>query len=405
MVRWIAASTIAFAIVSKNGSQPFALLLLLAVLPALWISPDPRYRVSKVWLWMLLLPLLASVPLFITSGTGEALAAGARYFAAAIVMIALARFELDLRLLLRAASLGGILAILFNLDQLGEMRVDWGVGFLDSGYISVMLLCLALAQFHLDKGRLVWRLFAAVGIACLVVAVMKTGTRGAWPAMILVFSLEFFLLELSRNRKILLGIAGAILLATAMLSMPSVHDRIVLTFDEVEAYYKDNNHATSMGYRLDFWHIAIKCFAESPIWGVSYQRRSKIMAEFIENNPESKTIGTDGRSSSHNEMLDALAKRGILGGIAALLLYLIPMRFFIRHSGSSHSRTTRHLAFAGSGLVLTMVICGITEAPMMNVRVGTSYCFLLVLLYHLIRRQESAGQPALSGNRTPVSAR
>lgn len=409
VVRWLAAALAAFAVVLPNGSQPAAALLLLLVLPAFFVGRARTLTTSRLWLLMLLTPVVTSIPLFVTSGTGEALEAGSRYFAAAIVFLALSRFELDHRLLLRAASLGGILAILFNLHQLGEMRVNWGVGFLDSGYISVMLLSLAFAQFHLDRGRTAWRIFSVVGIVCLVIAVMKTGTRGAWPAMIFVFLLQFVLLEISRKRKILLAVTGSVVLAAAVLYMPSVKQRISLTLYEFQSYYQENNRATSMGYRLDFWSIAINCFAESPVWGVSYQRRSELMAQYIEANPESRTIGTDGRSSSHNEMLDALAKRGVLGGLAVLLLYLVPLRFFIRHVGSGQSSTVRYLALSGGGLVTTMIICGITEAPLMNFRVGTSYAFLIVFLYHLIRRAsdstglESGSNPSRVGAKSKSS--
>ena len=333
---------------------------------------------------MLVAPLLASIPLFVASGTGEALAAGARYFVAALVLLSLSRIRLDPLLLLRSASAAGILAVAFNLHQLDAMRVNWGVGFLDSGYVSVMLLSLALAQFHLDRGNTGWRIFAILGVVCLTFAVVKTGTRGAWPAMIGVFALQFAILNISRGRKILIAGFGVVLLGLMAVNVPSVKNRIDLTVYEVKSYYQDNNRTSSVGFRLDLWHVALEGFIENPIWGVSYQRRSQIMDDFRKKHPDSASIGNDGRSSAHNEILNALSKRGVIGAIAVLLLYLVPIRFFIKHFRYGDVGVISQLGLAGVGLSLTMIICGITEAPLMNVRVGTTYGFMLIFLYHTI---------------------
>lgn len=384
LVPWIAASVVAISLVSPNGSQPAALLLFLVTLPLIFAGHREPLKVSKLWLFMLVMPLLASIPLFITSGTGEALAAGARYFVAALVLLAISRIKLDSILLLRAASAAGILAVVFNLHQLGEMRVNWGVGFLDSGYVSVLLLCLALAQFHMDKGNQKWRIFAVLGILCLILAAVKTGTRGAWPALIIVFAMQFAILNVPRGRKILIAGVGAALLGIMIVTVPTVKNRIDLTVYEVKSYYQDNNRASSVGFRLDLWHVALESFIESPVWGVSFQRRSQIMDNFMKRHPDSASIGNDGRSSAHNEILNALSKRGILGAIAILLLYLVPLRFFIRTMRYEDVGPVSHLALGGVGLSITMIICGITEAPLMNVRVSTTYGFMLIFLYHLI---------------------
>jgi UDP-glucose:(heptosyl)LPS alpha-1,3-glucosyltransferase len=108
------------------------------------------------------------------------------------------------------------------------------------------------------------------------------------------------------------------------------------------------------------------------------------MEEYIDQHPASASIGVDGRSSSHNEIMDAVSKRGLLGVLAILLLYLIPLAFFVNVVRNTRDPTVQHLGLAGGGLVLTMILCGITEAPVMNVRVGTTYAFLLIFLYRAL---------------------
>ena len=393
-IPWLASALVGLALVSPDGGQPVALLLFLLLLPLLLAGYWRPVSVSREWLLTLLLPLATAIPLFIGSGTGEALDGPSRYFVAALVLLALMHLPLDHRYLLRAASLGGIAAIVWNFSSLGDPRVNWGPGYLDSGYIGVLMLSLSLAQFHIDRGDRKWRLVAIVGTVCLVVAVMKTGTRGAWPAMMLVFALQFVLVDIPRRLKLMMALGVIGVLGAATWLVPTVRDRIELTAFEVVSYYQENNRASSVGYRLDFWDIALTCFRESPLWGVSYPRRGEIMEAYIEEHPASASMGVDGRSSSHNEIMDALAKRGLLGVLSILLLYLVPLGFFVNVVRNARDPTVAHLGIAGGGLVLTMILCGMTEAPVMNVRVGTTYAFLLIFLYRVLappRSHRSAG--------------
>ncbi len=394
---WLAALLVASALASSDGAQPAAAVILLLLLPLLVAGYWRPCRVSPAWRLTLLLPLLSAIPLFIGSGTGEALDGPSRSFIALLVLLVLMHLPLDRNLILRSASLGGIIAVLANLPDLGEPRVNWGPGYLDSGYIGVLLLSLCFAHFHVERGHRLWRLVAIAGAACLLFAIMKTGTRGAWPAMFCILLLQLVGAGIRRRHTLLLALAGAVLLGMSAWLLPTVRDRIELTVFEIGSYYQENNRASSVGYRLDFWDIALTCFRESPLWGVSYPRRAEIIQSYVDDHPASASIGIDGRSSSHNEIMDALAKRGLLGAVAVLLLYLVPLRYFVGVVRRARDPTLRHLGIAGAGLVLSMIICGVTEAPLMNVRVGTTFVFLLIFLYRLI-------EPAMAAEADPAAA-
>lgn len=389
------------ALISNDGGQPVAALLFLLSLPLLFIRWNPKsnrdngqVKIGKDWMVTLFLPIIVSIPLFVYSGTGEALAAGARFLLAGITLIALMRVKLNPVMFLRAASASGMLTILLNVDQFEHMRVDWGAGYLGSAYIGSILMCLSFAQFYVDVKRPMWRLFALIGIACLCVIIVKTGSRGAWPAILLLFILQFTLLNISRLRKVLIAILGIVIVGSAVFAIPSVKQRVDLTMHELETYYENGNRASSMGYRLDFWRIAMNSFRESPLTGVSYQRRAEQMEEYVKNFPQSYSIGNDGRSSAHNEMLNAMAKRGLLGVIAILLLYLVPLRYFVAQIRRMPDTLNKQLAIAGGSCILVMIVCGLTEAPLMNVRVGTTFGFILICLYRMqlqINLQSASG--------------
>ncbi len=393
---------IVIAILSKHGSQPAALLLFLLVLPGCFHATLRYLGGLKLWLFMLIFPLIASLPLLVASGTGEATAAPARYVVAAICLIGLSRFRLCSSLIFRAASVGAILPLLFYLDQFSQPRADWGVGKLQSGYLAVVLLSLSLSQIFIDRHKSAWRILGIIGSLCAITLVVKTGTRGAWPAIIVVCYLHFSMIPLSAARKTACLIFGVSILVLSALFVPPVNDRIEHTAQEIKSYYNDDNHASSIGARLDLWQIAIESFAESPLWGVSYGRHNEKIKDFIERNPDIKRLKLDGkgdgRGSAHNEILDALSKRGLLGLIAILLLYFVPLRFFLFHLKNKDCDELRYVSMGAIGVIATMIICGFTEAPLMNVRVATTYGFLMVFLYHLVIRLTN---PTQSHDRSP----
>ncbi len=387
---FLACALVLTALVSDDGGQPVAAVMFLLSLPLFFIrQQDPAVgrKVSADWVFAFAFPILVSIPLFLSSGTGEALAGGARYLLAMITLFALTRVKLQPVWFLRAASGSGMLAIILNIGQLHLLRVDWGAGFLGSAYIGVLLLGLSVVQLRADSSRPFWRLFGLVGIVCLIIVTVKTGSRGVWPAILLIFFIHFMSLNISTWKKVLTACLAVVLVVTAVVSTPSVKQRIDLTIHEIETYYEKGNHASSMGYRLDFWRIAMLCFREGPLFGVSYQRRSELMEEYVEDYPQSHSLGNDGRSSAHNEILNAMAKRGVFGVIAVLLLYLVPLRYFCRRYHRANDPQSRNLALAGASCVLAILVCGLTEAPLMNVRVGTTFAFLMVVIYRLLQQE------------------
>ena len=392
---------IALSIVNDDGGQPPALLLLVLLIPLAFQNGFFREQQRKRWIFALLCPVVVSIPLFIGSQTGEALDAPARYFAAAVCLTALSGYVIKIEWVMRSASVGLILTLLLKFALLSQDRVDWGIGVLESGYLGAVLLSMSISHFFIDKGKLFWRIVAVAGIVCGFIVVVKTGSRGTWPAIAFICFLHFMMLPLSLAKKIVLSLLGVSILVLSAFYVPSINNRVNLSIEEARGYIYENNHATSLGYRLDFWQIAIRSFVESPIWGVSYDRRSEIMDEFMAEHPASIHIGNDGRSSSHNEVLNALSKKGLLGLASILLLYIIPLQFFIRQLKRGKGWKANRVATAGIGVVATMIICGLSEAPLMNVRVATTYSFVLIFLFHALHNLDKPASPAKNNTSLP----
>jgi O-antigen ligase len=83
---------------------------------------------------------------------------------------------------------------------------------------------------------------------------------------------------------------------------------------------------------------------------------------------------------AHNEFIDAFAKRGILGVIVLLTLYLIPLRLFARHF-SEPDLTKRSIAVAGVLLPVTYIDFGLTQVFLSHNSGVMMYAFLLAILW------------------------
>ncbi|MBZ5486437.1 ligase, partial [Halomonas aquamarina] len=83
---------------------------------------------------------------------------------------------------------------------------------------------------------------------------------------------------------------------------------------------------------------------------------------------------------AHNEFIDAFAKRGVLGLLVLLALYLIPMRLFANQL-QAQNLATRALATAGVLLPVTYIDFGLSQAFLTHNSGVMMYAFLLVVLW------------------------
>ncbi|HID81952.1 MAG TPA: O-antigen ligase family protein [Chromatiales bacterium] len=386
IVQALIGLVVLLALVGPAGSQLPALLLFIVCLPLFLYKSETSFAGSRWWLITMIFPLLASLPLSISSQSGEALDAPSRYLVAAAVFLALRHFNIDAKIIFRAASLAPIVAVALNIHQIDTPRLDFGVGIMESAYLSVLLFSLSLRAVFIETKQL-WRILAILGIVCAVLIVVISGTRGAWLALIVVLGVNLFTLPVSLRTKTMLVVLASFFLVILVQSSPMVKLRIADAVSETEQYTTGEPRLTSVGVRLDLWRMSWQSFLKSPLWGLSYEERSRVMENYKKENPAS-AIGVDGRSSSHNEVLNALSKKGLLGFTAIFLLYAVPFYFFWRGMRSSNNFVVNNLSVAGVSIVVAMAVSGLTEAPLMHVRASTSYIFLLVFLYYAVLSSE-----------------
>ncbi len=355
-----------------------------------------RWFVPRDWLLAFLFVVLAALPMALSSDSMRPVDAPLRYSLLLLLMAVLPAFVLHANAFLRAISASTIIAVVLVsvfgfydevLHQAGdEIRINFGLGVLDSAFAAVFYIPFMVAQIYRDRSKPLWVTLGVVGIVAALYISVMTGTRGTWLALIVVPLLSIVLVP---QRNLRLAISTSVTIAALLFASYFVSDMVRERVDAVawnlEAYDTDEelDEENSLGLRLDLWEAALITFSRHPIDGASYQQRAEIKQELIDSGEISHYVDVDGKRSAHNEILNAMSMKGVLGLLAILLLYWVPGRFFRQQAFGAVSGGDISLPAASVIAIAMVVLCGFSEALLMSGRFSILYSFTLVVMYAL----------------------
>lgn len=278
----------------------------------------------------------------------------------------------------------------------GVWRAQGHTYVIQFGNLSMLLgvLCLAglgwaAAQ---NRHRSAWIIFLGLGAFFGILGSLFSGSRGGW------IGIPFILLVLyrgyGRNLPVLAkGLVAAVIVLGAslvyLLPQTGVEARLHEAFDDISRYVSGESRASSVGARFEMWKGATQLILDKPLtgWGDNgYQQGMRTLAEEGEIDEVVLQFG-----HAHNEFIDAFAKRGIVGLVALLALYLIPMKLFAR---DIHARNLefRSLAIAGVLLPVAYIDFGLSQVFLAHNSGVMMYAFWLAVLwgtYSVMRRENT----------------
>ena len=198
-----------------------------------------------------------------------------------------------------------------------------------------------------DRYNLRLRLLAALGFSVLLLAIIMSGTRGAWLAIVVAVVLVY----LPRlNRRQLASLAIVILLSTAIMSqIPVVTDFI---------RYRTEDAISSGGAgRTAIWLVGLQTVIDHPVIGVGFRNfEAALTLERFERSPFNLGLYRPFTSmSAHNIYLQILAELGIIG------FFLFGLWLFVLLSTPA-SHPEHRLVFI---ILIAMLVAGITN-PQLN---------------------------------------
>lgn len=224
--------------------------------------------------------------------------------------------------------------------------------------MGVLCLVRALVGAHLGWVNLVLWMGFFSGLAASV----WSQTRGGWLALVFIFI--WILANATRSwslikRRMTFGGFCLLLLVPVLQPKGVVQSRMEIATTEIRAYVETGKQDTSVGARLAIWTLAWSDVAKEPWMGHGDKGWIALRDSAIE----------DGRLSTfsssfthlHNEYLNVLFKRGLLGLALYLGMFMVPMLFFFRPYLHHAAFEVRSLAMAGMVIPMMYLDFGLTQ--------------------------------------------
>ncbi len=251
----------------------------------------------------------------------------------------------------------------------GRSRAD-GFGTVDAiqfGNLSLLLgfFCLAglgwVLGNHWRSGKKAGCALLLLGALCGVLGSFLSGSRGGWLSFPLMLGVLYLGYGRHLSRRWLIGFAAFFLIAPMVVyATPQlgVQERVQRIFSSYQEFAEEGDPTNSVGARLEMWRGASILIPERPLvgWGkTGYMQARDILIEEGTIHPYLENF-----DHVHNDVLDAWLKRGLLGLITLLALYLVPLCLFARHLRSQDIQL-RALAIAGTALPIAYIGFGLTQ--------------------------------------------
>ena len=274
---------------------------------------------------------------------------------------------------------------------LEEYRATGYTNTIQFGNISMLfgLLCLAgLGWAAVQPHARRWLAFLLVGALFGVLGSLLSGTRGGWiglPFIFLVLYRAYGNLFSAKLRLCLVTIILALAIVVYAVPQTGIQSRVNEGITDVKMYISGQEKATSLGARFEMWQGALTLIAEKPLTGWGWDGYAIGMQALVD---KGEVIQFAADNHAHNEYLDNFARRGILGFLTLLALYLIPLRLFARRLKSDNLEL-RALATAGAILPVAFMDFGLSQVFFGHNSGVMVYPFWLAVLWGTLRAYES----------------
>ncbi|WP_447955892.1 O-antigen ligase family protein [Vreelandella sp. EE7] len=265
---------------------------------------------------------------------------------------------------------------------LGVERAGGFLHVIQFGNLSMLMgvLCFAGLGFaFMQRHRSLWISLLLIAALLGMLGSLLSGSRGGWIGLPFVGFVLYrgYGRQLSLQVK-LVAVTLMLTLAVTVYALPQtgVHQRVHTGIEDVTQFMGGGERNTSLGLRFEMWRGAGQLIAERPLLGWGEKGYTQAMIELS----QSGVIipGATDFDHAHNDFIDAAAKRGVVGLLVLLALYIIPLKLFA--SGLNHpDLEVRSLAVAGSLLPVAYIDFGLSQTFLAHNSGAMFYAFWLAL--------------------------
>lgn len=356
----------ALCITIKSGYSYAPAVLLLISLPL--IIKRETYsalsRDSKLQLMVIIMYVLVQIiSILLDGGRAKDFDRPSRVLMGAVVFILCLRYPPRFSWLMVGVSTGaigaGIRAIFDRFISGQDRAFHLQMNAIQGGNISLTLGLLSLCglMWAIRKSCHCYTFFFAIATIMGIVGSILSKTRGGW---VLVPVILFIIYQIYRDwfsRRLKLSVLAifSLLIIFCLTPQSTIPQRFEEIGQDIRLYSAGGKKDTSTGHRFELWKSALASFVQKPLFGWG-NHGVKVSRDQQYNNGSLSKETYEFNSHAHNQYLDEMAKRGLIGLTALLALFLFPLHLFrksVKESENPESRT-----FAACGVVLVLSIMG-----------------------------------------------
>jgi O-antigen ligase len=255
---------------------------------------------------------------------------------------------------------------------------------------DVVLMLMVLAVFCRPRGRWIWVVPALVA-GC--VSIVLTGSRGVWPALLCLLVVVAMGARWRDGRTRLLILAGvAAIGATVVLTVPMLTDQMRIgELKRDMQRYEVGDVDSSAGARLERLHVAYDTFLEHPLTGVGVGHFDDAMKRLPVCDTD-QWVERCHLGHAHNDLAEWAATQGVLGILLLAAVYGVPLWLLVRLHRRSGQARFRGPAAAGIVVVVSYVLCGMTQSMFAHQVTASFYVSIVGALIGLAAREAANAQ-------------
>ncbi|RUR35551.1 O-antigen ligase family protein [Vreelandella populi] len=294
-------------------------------------------------------------------------------------------------------ALGTGLIAIYDRVIIGLARADNGINAIPFGNLSLLLgaISLIVAIYYVQRQRqhYFWLVLLAISAALLgFLASLLSGTRGGWVSIPFIVAL---LAPATRNlitpktRNIAILFIVLIIVGTIAYPPTGVWLRLASIFEDAYQYFVNNEANNSLGIRLEMWRAGWIMFIENPILGVGEGSVQKLLPLLV-----SEEIAYERGivyPQLHSDIIDTLARRGVVGVISLLFLYIAFALAFTKKMLQDNYQLHSHLlAVSGMMVIVAFFDFGLTQAMLRDLRGFSGFLGFSVAIWACLGYQPQA---------------
>ncbi|QLB13952.1 RfaL protein [Bisgaardia hudsonensis] len=251
--------------------------------------------------------------------------------------------------------------------------------------MSLGMFSLVIALYFLSKKEYRFTVFCLIATLFGMLGSFLSTARGGWIGSPFIIGFILFTYRKTLSKRFFIIIGSLMIISVVSISLipkTQVISRINLAKNEMVAYFEKDRANTSLGARFEMWKSAVLMAKEKPIlgWGqqgVIEKRKQQAKEKIIH-----PTVARF--DHAHNQYLDDLSKRGVLGLLALLGILLMPLWFFIK-SSKSHNLEIRSVVILGIVHISSVMFYNLSQGFFTHNSGNIFYFFLIIVFYAMIK--------------------